>query len=223
MKKAAHSVRTRVVAASPAVAGFRPADVALAIAAAFMGVTNAFGQPVGAQVVAGQALLKQQGNSLVVTTQNAAGTNRSVINWQSFSIPVGTSTRFDQPTAQSLSINRVMGSDPSAIYGTLSSNGRLVLVNPFGITVGAGAVVDTAGFTASTLKMSDADALAGRLRFTGDGSAGALTVNGNIISRGGDVVLIAPNVSTGSQAAIQSQGGDAILAAGQSVEITGRG
>src|SRR5262249_12264834 len=161
-----------------------------AVAAAFMGVSSAFGQPTGAQAIQGQAQLTQQGNSLLVTTQNAAGTNRSVINWQSFSIPPGSSTRFVPPTAPSLSSTRGVGSDPSAICGTLSSNGRLVLVNPFGITMGAGAVVDTAGFTASTLRMSDADALAGRLRFSGDGGAGALSVNGNIISRGGDVVLI---------------------------------
>src|SRR5438094_3920999 len=155
---ASYRARRRAAAPSPAVAGFRPAGVALAVAAAFMGASSAFGQPVGAQAIQGQALLQRQGNSLVVTTQNAAGTNRSVINWQSFSVPSGSTTRFDQPTAQSLSINRVLGNDPSAIFGTLSSNGRLVLVNPSGIAVGAGAVVDTAGFTASTLKMSDADA-----------------------------------------------------------------
>lgn len=188
-----------------------------------MGAGSAFAQPTGGQVIQGHAILQQQGNSLLVTTQNAAGTNRSVINWQSFSVPAGSTTQFLQPSAQSLSINRVVGNDPSAIYGTLSSNGRLVLVNPAGIAVGAGAVVDTAGFTASTLKMSDADALAGRLRFANDGTAGALAVNGSVISRGGDVVLIAPNVQVGSQAVIQSQGGAAILAAGQKVEVTGRG
>jgi filamentous hemagglutinin family protein len=81
-------------------------------------------------VIQGQASFAQQGNSLVVTTQNGAGLNHSAINWQSFSIPAGSATRFVQPSASSLSINRVVGSDPSAIYGTLSSNGRLVLVNP---------------------------------------------------------------------------------------------
>src|SRR5207237_846546 len=155
--------------------------------------------------------------------QNAAGTNRSVINWQSFSIPSGSSTRFDQPTVQSLSINRVVGNDPSSIFGTLSSNGRLVLVNPSGIAVGAGAVVDTAGFTASTLKMSDADALAGRLVF-GDGlGGGLLKVEGRIVARSGDIVLIAPNVQVGAQALVQAANGATILAAGQKVELTGRG
>src|SRR5437764_1022580 len=71
-------------AASPAVAGFRPASLALAVAAAFCGAGAAFGQPVGPTVLQGQATLQQQGTSLVVNTQNAVGTNRSVINWQSF-------------------------------------------------------------------------------------------------------------------------------------------
>ena len=211
-------------AATPALAGFRPAGLTLAVAAAFMGAGQALAQPAGARVIAGQASIVQQGTSLVVTTQNAQGTNRSAIDWQSFSIPAGSTTRFDQPHAASLSINRVVGNDPSAIYGTLSSNGKLVLVNPAGIAVGAGAVVDTAGFTASTLRMSEADALAGRLVFGGDGlGGGALSMNGQVVARTGDVVLIAPNVQVGSAALVRAPNGATLLAAGQKVELTGRG
>ena len=188
-----------------------------------MSVTgSAFGQPMGAQAIHGQAALVQQGNSLVVTTQNGPGSRHSAINWQSFSVPGGSTTLFRQPDAASTSINRVVGSNPSAIFGTLSSNGRLVLVNPAGIAVGAGAVVDTAGFTASTLRMSDADALAGRLLF-GGGGGGPLQVDGHIVARGGDVVLIAPQVQVGAQALVQAPNGATMLAAGQKVEITGRG
>lgn len=210
------------VASAPAAAGHRPLLLAAALSGCFAAPVLA--QPTGAQAVHGSAALMQQGNKLVVTTQNGAGTSHSAINWQSFSIPAGNTTHFAQPGAASTSINRVVGNNPSAIFGTLSSNGRLVLVNPSGIAVGAGAVVDTAGFTASTLRMSDADALAGRLRFGGDGAAaGALSVNGQVVARGGDVVLIAPDVQAGAQAVVQSIGGDTVLAAGQKVEITGRG
>ncbi|WP_374666190.1 beta strand repeat-containing protein [Ramlibacter sp.] len=210
-------------APSPAAAGFRPAGAALAVAAAFSGwLPQAWAQPAGAQAIHGTASLQRSGANLLVTTGNGAGTNHSAINWQSFSVPGGSVTHFAQPNATSTSINRVVGNDPSAIFGTLSSNGRLVLVNPAGIAVGAGAVVDTAGFTASTLKMSDADALAGRLLF-GEGGGGALSVAGQIVARSGDVVLIAPNVQTGAEAVIRSEGGATVLAAGQKVEITGRG
>lgn len=208
-------------APSPAVAGFRPLAMALAVAGAFAGAAQA--QPTGAQAIHGKATLLQQGNTLVVTTQNGAGTGHSAINWQSFSIPGGTTTRFDQPNAASTSINRVLGNNPSQIFGTLSSNGKLVLVNPAGIAVGAGAVVDTAAFTASTLRMSDADALAGRLVF-GDGTGGGLlSVAGQVIARHGDVVLIAPDVRVGEQALVQAPNGATLLAAGQKVALTGRG
>lgn len=209
----------------PIAAGFRPAGLALAVAAAFMSVgTTAFGQPTGALAIHGQASIQQQGNSLVVTTLNGPGTRHSAIDWQSFSVPAGTATQFRQPDARSTSINRVLGNDPSAIYGTLSSNGRLVLVNPAGIAVGAGAVVDTAGFTASTLRMADADAVAGRLMFGGEAAtAGVLQVDGHVLARSGDLVLIAPQLQVGAQALMRSPEGATILAAGQRVELTGRG
>ena len=59
-----------------------------------------------------------------------------------------------------------------------------------------------------------ADALAGRLVF-GDAQAGtgALQVDGKIVARSGDVVLIAPNVQTGSQALIQAPNGATIVSA----------
>ncbi len=185
---------------------------------------GAYANPAGGVAVHGQASMVATGNALKVTTQNGAGTNHSAINWQSFSIPAGNSTYFQQPSAISTSINRVVTNTPSAIFGTLSSNGNLVLVNQAGITVGAGAVVDTAGFTASVLRMTDADAITGRLRF-GDGiaSSAGLSVQGSILARSGDVVLLAPNIDTGKDALIQAPNGNTLLAAGQQVELTGRG
>ena len=219
------AVARRAPAPSPAVAGFRPAGAAIAVATVFAASSGAlWAQPSGAQVVHGQASFAQQGGNLVVTTRNGAGTNHSAINWQSFSVPAGSFTRFVQPNANSTSINRVLGGDPSAIFGTLSSNGKLVLVNPAGITVGAGAVVDTAAFTASTLRMSDADALSGRLQFSSDGlDAAALQADGRIVARSGDVVLISHNVQAGSQALLQAPDGATMLVAGQKVAVTGRG
>jgi filamentous hemagglutinin family protein len=218
----------RHVASTPAVAGFRPAGAAMAIAAAFgMQPVLVQAQPTGAQAIHGTATLATSGNRLTVTTTNGAHTNHSAINWQSFSVPKDTVTHFQQPTATSTSINRVVGPNPSAtqrniteIYGTLSSNGRLVLVNPQGIAIGKGGMVDTAGFTASTLAMSKEDAIAARLRF-GGGTA-ALQVDGTIRASGGDIVLIAPKVETGAESLVRSDGA-VVLAAGQKAEITGRG
>jgi hypothetical protein len=120
----------------------------------------------------------------------------------------------------------VITNTPSALFGQLLSNGKVVLVNQSGITVGAGALVDTAGFTASAVGMTAADAIAGRLRFAGSElgqHTGVLRVEGNIVSRGGDVVLIAPTVEVAQSGVVEAANGSVTLAAGQSAEITGRG
>lgn len=207
----------------------------------------ALAQPSGMTPVHGAATVHQAGTKTTVTTVNGAGTRHSAIDWRSFQVPGGRTVYFAQPDASSTSINRVTGSDPSTIAGTLGSNGRLVLVNPAGIAVARGAVIDTAGFTASTLAMSRQDAIAGRLRFeepgkgkgkdkrkdsdggdddddgAGGGKAGPLKVDGRILVRGGDLVLVGPDLRIGKGARLEARDGALVLAAGRKVEITGRG
>ena len=196
----------------------------LAIAVTFaLCPVSVLAQASGANVVHGQASITGKGNQLTITTRNGVGTRHSAIDWQQFSVPQGGITRFNQPDSASTSINRVLGNDPSRIFGTLSSNGKLVLVNPAGITVGQGAAVDTAGFTASTLRMPDADALVGRLRFEGGVSGASLTVDGRVTAKMGDVVLIGPKIAVGSTGFLHALDGAVVLAAGQKVELTGLG
>ncbi len=168
--------------------------------------------PVNPVVVNGAASFNQAGKVLTVTNSNGA-----IINWDKFSIKAGETTRFIQPTASSTVLNRVL-SDPTAIYGTLSSNGRVWLVNPAGIMVGAGGRVDVAGFVASTLNISNADFLAGRRLFANDGSAKDVINQGEIRTpSGGSVYLIGSNV--GNEGIITTPKGETILAAGQTVSL----
>ncbi|MBK8065452.1 MAG: filamentous hemagglutinin N-terminal domain-containing protein [Betaproteobacteria bacterium] len=184
---------------------------AVAVASCYAGW--AFGLPIAPQVVHGQASFATSGNALNITNSPNA-----IINWQGFSIGAGELTRFIQQNAQSAVLNRVVGQDPSAILGQLLSNGRVFLINPSGITFGAGAQIDVAGLVASSLHLSDADFLAGRLQFKGQGSPGSVVNNGEIrTSNGGGVVLIAPRVE--NNGLINTPGGDILLAAGRTVEI----
>ncbi|MFM7332281.1 MAG: filamentous hemagglutinin N-terminal domain-containing protein, partial [Brachymonas sp.] len=178
--------------------------------------------PQGGVAVHGAATMQQNGTTLNVNTTNGSG-NRSIINWQSFNVGAGHTTNINQPNAASSSLNRVVTNVPSQIHGTLRSNGQVILVNQNGIAVGAGGVVDTAGFTASTLNISDADYKAKRLRFEGNSLSGGVQVDGVIRSQNGDVVLFAPNVATGKDAFVKADNGNVIVGAGQSVEVTGRG
>ncbi len=202
----------------------RPLSIALysafagGVASLVLPASLAWANPQGQQVVRGSATVQTNGNTLTVTNTPGAA-----INWQSFSIKANETTHFQQANSASSVLNRVVANNPSELLGNLTSNGKVVLINPFGITVGKGAAVDTAGFTASTLNITDADWAKGRLRFEGNALSGDVKVDGVIRSKNGDVVLFAPNVSVGSDALIKADNGNVIIGAGQKVEVTGRG
>ena len=180
----------------------------------FFGV-NALANPQGPQVVHGQAGFNNpNSNTLQVTNSPNA-----IINWQGFSIQQNEITRFVQESVNSAVLNRVTGSDPSDIFGQLLSNGRVFLINPNGMVFGPDSVIDTAGFVASTLNMSDEDFLEGKLNFEGGPENGDIINQGFITSgKNGDIYLIAPNIE--NSGIIHTIGGNLILAAGEKVTIT---
>ena len=193
---------------------FRRCAVAAAVSLMFQSQWGA-ANPTGAQVVNGAVNITQpNANTLNITNSPGA-----IINWQGFSIGAGEVTRFIQQSASSAVLNRVVGPDISAIQGQLLSNGRVFLINPAGIVVGPGGMIDTAGFVGSSLSMSNADFLAGKLKFSGDASSGTVINQGWIrTSFGGNVLLAAPSVE--NSGLIQTPGGELILAAGQKLTVT---
>jgi filamentous hemagglutinin family protein len=192
----------------------------LAVPAGMSGA-SAQALPSGAATVQGQASITTQGNRMTVTSSSNA-----ILNWQSFSIGAGQSVRFDQPTSSSQVLNRVLGNDPSHIFGQLSSNGRVWLLNPNGVLFGPTARVDVAGLVASTLNISDTDWQTQRYhlltRELGPAGGGAAVVNqGELRSTwGGKVMLIGGPGGVRNEGLIEAPGGQVLLAAGQSVELT---
>ncbi|HET9643581.1 MAG TPA: filamentous hemagglutinin N-terminal domain-containing protein, partial [Burkholderiaceae bacterium] len=140
--------------------------------------------PQGGNVVSGQAALNAQGSRLDITQ----GSNRAAINWQSFNVGSQAQVKIQQPDARSVLLNRVIGADPSAIYGRLSANGQVLLVNPNGIVFGKGSQVDVGGIVASTLNIDDADFNTGRLNFKRSGNAGSIFNEGRISAAAGGYV-----------------------------------
>jgi large exoprotein involved in heme utilization and adhesion len=74
--------------------------------------------PKGGQVSAGQAQISTSGANMVIQQ----GSDRAAINWQSFNVGKDAQVQFQQPGANSVVLNRVMSSDPSLIFGRISSN-----------------------------------------------------------------------------------------------------
>jgi filamentous hemagglutinin family protein len=195
---------------------FKPAALALAVASCFVPIA-VLANPTNPAVVSGTATFQQSGNLLSIANSPSA-----IINWGSFSIGAGEITRFIQQSQASAVLNRVVGQDPSAILGALQSNGRVFLINPNGILFGAAAQIDVAGLVASTLNLSDADFLAGRLRFSETLNAGGVVNQGGIsTTSGGSVYLVAPDIT--NSGIITSPGGEVVLAAGRSVELVDPG
>jgi filamentous hemagglutinin family protein len=199
----------------------RPKLIALSVAACFsVSATHSAANPTGGTVSSGSASFASSGNTLTIT--NSAN---AIINWQNFSIGVNEITRFLQSSGSSAVLNRVVGANgvvpKSVIDGILSSNGRVFLLNSSGIAIGATARIDVAGFVASSLKLSDADFLTGKMRFTETPGAGSVSNAGVIDTTsggpGGRVFLIAPDVQ--NSGIIRSPQGEIILAAGKSVEL----
>jgi len=177
----------------------------------------AWSNPTAPQMVNGSASFNQAGNLLTIRNSNGA-----IINWNTFSIGANETTRFLQASANSAVLNRVVTSDPSILLGTLSSNGKVWLVNPAGIMVGQGARIDVNGFVASTLNVRNEDFLAGRLNFGGTPNAGSIQNFGQITTpTGGSVYLIAPNVE--NHGIINAPNGEVILVAGQTAQIIDTG
>ena len=189
---------------------------ALAVAACFGVASIAHANPTNPVVVNGAAQFTSTGNLLTVTN-----TPNAIINWGSFSIGANEITRFVQQSASSAVLNRVMGQNPSSILGSLQSNGRVFVINPNGIVFGAGSQVNVAGLVASSLNLSNADFLAGRLNFS-NGLGNGVINNGNITTERGGSVLMIGNAVT-NNGIITSPKGEVMLAAGNSVELLNPG
>ena len=191
--------------------------LSFAICLGFSGA--ALAAPQGGTVVAGQATITQPTPTSQVINQT---TNKAIIDWKSFSIATGEKVRFNQPSTTSVTLNRVTGYDPSYILGEMSSNGKIFLVNPYGVVFGAGARVDVGGLVASTLSIANSDFLASRYSLTSvdpDAPAqrGEVRNEGTISAPGGMVVLVGPSVSnTGT---IVANGGRVGMAAANAVSV----
>ncbi|WP_049975877.1 filamentous hemagglutinin N-terminal domain-containing protein [Azospirillum sp. B506] len=169
--------------------------------------------PAGPSVAAGAVSIATPSGTSVIIDQTS---RNAVINWNSFSIGSGNSVAINNGGGATL--NRVTGNIPSRIDGSLTATGSVYLINPAGVAVGPGGKVLTGGsFTASTLDIPDAAFLNGGDKSFSGTSKATVTNAGSIGSLGGDVALIAREVTnTGT---LTAPNGTVGLAAGYEVLV----
>lgn len=141
--------------------------------------------------------------------------DQAIINWDHFSIGEEELVKFVQPSSESAVLNRVTGSYRTEILGTLQANGKIYLINPKGIFIGEGGMIDTNTFIGSTLDLLDSEFMQGKdLRFRGNSESSVVNL-GTIKASGGDVALIGRYVE--NHGTIQAPNGYGTLAVGKEV------
>lgn len=148
-----------------------------------------YAAPNGANVVHGNVNISQSGSNTIIN-QN---TDKAIINWNSFDVNKGESVLFNQNSSSSIILNRVTNGLPTNIFGNISANGNVFILNQAGVLVGNGASINTNSFLAGAANINDNDFIAGKYNFYG--AQGNVINNGSIkVQDGGYAVLMGKNV-----------------------------
>ncbi len=180
-------------------------------------------------------LRQRHGDRIRCDPASESNLGNTTLNWSSFNISADGKVVFNQPNGNSIALNRIFDSNPSSIFGALTANGQIYLVNQNGFVFGSSSSVNVGGLIASSLDISDSTFSQGLLAPIGnaapalsytpgpDGQPLASTISvqpGASISTNGPgqrILLAAPTVTNGGT--ISAPDGQAILASGQSVYL----
>jgi filamentous hemagglutinin family protein len=210
------SSRPRPEPASSIRVAVKAALTAASSAAALLAVNPALAGPQQGTVAAGKASIS---TAVPGHTQIDQSTSKAIINWGSFSIASGESVTFSQPSSDSATLNRVIGSSKSFIDGALSANGQVLILNSAGVLFGHNAQVNVGSLIATTSNIADPDFLNGKLSFHAPGTAvGEVANEGSIrVADQGLAALVAPTVR--NSGVIQARLGRIALASGETFTV----
>ncbi len=183
------------------------------LAAVLLTPFSVWAGPAGDQVVAGSAAVTRPDS---VTTLINQHTDKAIINWQRFSIDPRETVLFQQPGSSSVALNRVLGSDPSRIFGRMNANGQVFLVNPSGVLFAPGSEISVHGLLATTHDIQDDDFLAGRYSFfRTDSPPGAEVINEGLLQAGEQGYIVLAGDYAANHGIIMAKLGQVTLASGE--------
>ena len=182
-------------------------------------------------VTSGSATAVAGANSLTVNQTSKS----AILNWSSFNIGAGGTVNFKQPGASSVALNRIFQASPSQIFGNLTANGQVYLLNPNGFLFGSTARVNVGSLTVSSLPLTLTDQTfangilsplqsgtdkaafdAAKDPLVPGGRMSVVDANGKpVLDANGNPIPVQVTVQSGAQITAASQG--RILLAGQNV------
>jgi len=174
--------------------------------------------PSGGTVVAGAATLSSSSTpaSAVLTVDQTS--QRAVIDWNTFNLGSAAQVNFVQPGSGAATLNEVLSANPSQIFGKITGNGQVFLINPNGVLFGKSASVDVGSLTASTNSISNADFMAGNITLTRNGATGSVVNEGSLqAGTGGYIALLAPAVR--NSGIVIAHMGTVAMAAGDAITL----
>lgn len=201
----------------------RAFGLTLAMSASLLPYTRAFALddnalPSGGTVTGGSATLDYSNPGHLDVHQ---GTDRAIIDWNSFNIGKNATTQFYQPSSSSMVVNKVTGSqDPTKILGTLKANGTVIVLDKNGVIFGKNSVIDVGGIVASTGSINENGFMNGdaQLQITGVNTGGKIINKGTVtVSDAGLAAFVAPTVI--NDGVIQAKMGRVALASGTAATI----
>jgi filamentous hemagglutinin family protein len=167
--------------------------------------------PENPNVTHGSASFQNQNGNWVIHTSNKA-----IINYTRFDVASGQWVRFIQEGSGARVLNRINGSAPTRIDGSIFANGSVYFVNSAGVIFGQNSVINCASFAAAAGQLSDQNFLAGINHFTN--LSGAVINHGRIeTADGGMAALVGRHVA--NYGTIVAPQGTVVMAAGSDVYV----
>lgn len=145
-------------------------------------------------------------------------TDKLIVNWNSFNVGANAHVVFNQPSTNSIALNRIGSAAASQIFGQVTANGKLILVNPNGLTIGSTGQISANSVIASILNISDGDFNTNNLTFERGTATGTVDNQGAIQSTNG-TALLAPTIK--NSGSLSASNGNVNLANGNRLTSNG--
>ena len=171
----------------------------------------AYATPSNPDVVDGVAGVTQTGN----TTNVDVMSSNAIINWDSLDTSSEEVLQFLHDGGHFAVLNKVVQGGMTQFSGSLFGNqGTIIIVNPHGVSINGGAIIQAHQFVASSLNISNDNFMNGVYQFEGDG-IGKVSNYGEITAK--KVALIGKEVLNAG--IINSPEGYSIMASGEKVYL----